>query len=362
MDLVDRARRVCLAPGSDRSMRERLVSEIGRHVRFDGHVFAMTDPVSGVVSSPHATLPMVPTEQLPTLIARRYAHNDPEQWLAWLAGEFGVVDVLGVPLRDRFGEWGFLELWRERDGFSERERRTLTALAPVLTTGLRSAVARSFAQRQTAADHSVVTVIRVVEAGVILLGDDLRVRSETDSAAAALMRLLPPDDEVPPVAAVAFNVGAALLAAEQQRGSAHQDRATPTLPWTRVHLGEGAWMTARADRLADAIAVSISPCAADERVDLFARSHGLSPREVEVLALVLRGFESRQIAGSLTIARTTAEDHLRALLRKTGSRSRQHLIVRALGADLQGSHGWEVPGEVSGGGDLPRPGAGSGIQ
>lgn len=335
MDLVDRARRVCQAAGSDRSMRERLVSEIGRQVQFDGHVFAMTDPVSGVVSSPHATLPMVSAEQLPALIARRYVHDDPGQWLAWLAAEFGVVDVVCVPFRDRFGGWGFLELWRERDGFSERERRTLAALAPVLTTGLRSAVARSFAPKQTAADHSVAAGDRVVEAGVILLGNDLRVRSETHPAAAALLRLLPPDDEVPPVAAVAFNVGAALLAAEQRRRSAHQDGAASILTWTRVHLGEGTWMTARADRLADAIAVSISPCTPDERVDLFARSHGLSPREVEVLALVLRGFESRQIASSLTIARTTAEDHLRALLSKSGSRSRQHLIVRALGADLQ---------------------------
>ena len=166
---------------------------------------------------------------------------------------------------------------------------------------------------------------------VVLLDRGLRVRSETDNAATALVRLLPPDQEVPPVPAVAFNVGGALLAAEQSpRQPGASGPRDELAAWTRVHVGDGRWMTARADRLGDGIAVTISPCTADERVDLFARSHGLSRRQIEVLAEVLRGADSRMIATSLTIAPTTAEDHLRALLAKTGSRSRQDLISRAL--------------------------------
>jgi DNA-binding CsgD family transcriptional regulator len=164
--------------------------------------------------------------------------------------------------------------------------------------------------------------------GVVLLDPDLRVRDESDAAGRALLRLLPPDEEVPPVPAIAFNVGAALLAGEHQtEGAGPETRA-----WTRVHLGGGYWMTARAERLSDGLVVSISPCTPRERVDVFARSHAMSPREVDVLDLVLRGLDARQIAVHLTIARTTAEDHLRALLAKTGSASRQHLVLRALGA------------------------------
>lgn len=317
MDLVDRVSRLCAAPGSDRVLRERLILEIGHRVRFDGHVFAMTDPVSGVVSSPHATVPMVPADHLPRLVGKRYACRDHAEWSAWLAREFGVLDVAFVALGDRYGDWGFLELWRTHTQFGDVERGTLNLIAPVLASGLRAVVAASFAASHDGDEASIGTETSAVETGVILLDTDLRVRSETSTAAVALLRLLPPDKAIPPVPAVAFNVGAALLAGGME-------------PWTRVHLGDGRWMTARADRLDERIAVSISPCTAAERVDLFARSHGLSPRETEVLALVLRGLDSRTIAACLTIAPTTAEDHLRSLLAKTRTRSRQLLIVRAL--------------------------------
>jgi DNA-binding CsgD family transcriptional regulator len=307
MDVVDRVQRLLGRPGSDRALRSRVLAEIGTGVRFDAHVFAMTDPVTGVVSSPHATVPMVPAERLPEVIARRYATPALEEWSAWLAREHGIAGTLRVDLRDRWGDWGFLELWRTDSGFGAGDRAVLAALAPALTSGLRSTVAGCFEPGGGVA----------VEPGVILLDPTLQVRSQTDPAAAALLRLLPPDEDVPPVPAAAYNVGAALLAGRE--------------PWARMHVGAGRLMTARADRIADGIAVSISPCSRDLRVDLFGRAHALSPRETEVLGLVLRGQDSRAVAASLTIAPTTAEDHLRALLAKTGSRSRQHLIVRAVG-------------------------------
>lgn len=309
MDVVERVARLCEHPGTDRALRAHVLTEIGRRIRFDAHVFAMTDPVTGVVSSPHAVVPMVPADRLPELIGRRYACPDLEQWSGWLAREVGIAGVARLVLRDRWGSWGFLELWRSSSGFTEEERALLADLSPLLASGLRAAVAACFGSAPPGGDR--------VAPGVILLDSALRVRSETDAAATALLRLLPPDDEVPPVPAVAYNVGAALLAGVD--------------PWSRVHLGEGRLMTARADRIADGIAVSISPCSADERVDLFARAHGLSPRETEVLTLVLHGQGSRAVADSLTIAPTTAEDHLRALLAKTRSRSRQQLIIRAIG-------------------------------
>ena len=309
MDLVDRVRRLCELPEPDRTLRSRVLVEVGRRVPYDAHVFAMTDPETGVVSSPHATVPMVPPDRLPAVIARRYATPDLEAWSGWLARELGIAGVARVELRDRWGGWGFLELWRTRADFGADERAVLAALAPPLTAGLRAAVARFFVAEPGAST--------AIEPGVVLLDRDLRVRSGTDAAAAALLRLLPPEEEVPPVPAAAYNAGAALLAGVE--------------PWARVHLGGGRLMTARADRIEEGIAVSISPCSPDQRADLFGRAHALSPRETEVLGLVLQGLDTRTVAGSLTIAPTTAEDHLRALLAKTGSRSRQHLIVRAIG-------------------------------
>ena len=122
-----------------------------------------------------------------------------------------------------------------------------------------------------------------------------------------------------PIPAAAYNVGAALLAG-------HQD------PRGRVHLGGSRWVTVRASHLGDDIAVAIEPSTPAERTDLLGRACGLSPREQEVLAFVVRGLDSRAIADQLFVALTTAEDHVKALLAKSGCRTRQVLMSRALGA------------------------------
>jgi DNA-binding CsgD family transcriptional regulator len=49
---------------------------------------------------------------------------------------------------------------------------------------------------------------------------------------------------------------------------------------------------------------------------------GLSPREVQILALVARGLSNREIGGSLFISEHTAANHIRSILRKTGCSNR----------------------------------------
>lgn len=315
MDLLVRVGAICSQDLTDRVLRERLVALLHEQLPFDGHVFALTDPVTGVGSSPHATVPMLPWEQLPDLIRGRYLADGPAEWRALLAG-LGVTDTALVTFRDRYGTWGFLELWRTSGSYDDRDRALLEQLAPTITSGLRAAAARTFL-----ADAGDLTR---VEPGVVVLDPTLRVRQQTDAAAAALLRLLPPDEPMPPIPAAAFNTGAALLAVEAGRW--------PSPPSARVHLGGNRWVTVRAARLGGDIAVSIAPSTADERTDLFARVHGLSPRETEVLDLAVHGLDTRQVADLLVIARTTAEDHLKALLAKTGTPSRHVLVSRALGA------------------------------
>ena len=48
----------------------------------------------------------------------------------------------------------------------------------------------------------------------------------------------------------------------------------------------------------------------------------LSPREVEVLRLVAQGMSNREIGGALHISEHTAANHIRSILRKTGSANR----------------------------------------
>jgi DNA-binding CsgD family transcriptional regulator len=48
----------------------------------------------------------------------------------------------------------------------------------------------------------------------------------------------------------------------------------------------------------------------------------LSPREVQILALVAEGLSNREIGGRLSISEHTAANHIRSILRKTESANR----------------------------------------
>jgi DNA-binding CsgD family transcriptional regulator len=56
----------------------------------------------------------------------------------------------------------------------------------------------------------------------------------------------------------------------------------------------------------------------------------ISPREIQVLALLLDGAQLEDVAKRLHIASSTVQDHIKSLLRKTGSRNRSELIAKVL--------------------------------
>jgi DNA-binding CsgD family transcriptional regulator/tetratricopeptide (TPR) repeat protein len=56
---------------------------------------------------------------------------------------------------------------------------------------------------------------------------------------------------------------------------------------------------------------------------------GLSPREVEILRLVARGLSNRDVGRALSISEHTAANHVRSILRKTGSANRTEAAAYA---------------------------------
>lgn len=337
-DLHRRVERACLAGLSAKALRERILALLRPVLPYDGHVFALTDPVTNVATAPHADLPNLPWERLPELIRWRYltpvnrfdrlvgrpasslltATQSPSESLLWTHVQrgLGVVDAASVAFGDRYGTWGFLELLRTSGSFTTGELDLLTSLAPTVTTGLRTAVYRTFAEPGNP--------LSTTGPAVLLLDGDLGVRSQTDDAAEALFRLLPPDEPMTPIPAAAYNIGAALVA---------QEEGVPVgEPWSRVHLGGRHWVTVRASRLGEDIAVSIEPSTPAERMDLYARACGLSARESEILTLLGVGLDSREIAGQLFLSEHTVNDHVKAVLAKARARSRQVLLARATGS------------------------------
>jgi DNA-binding CsgD family transcriptional regulator len=337
VDLVRRIEDAGRDEPSVKVLRERILDVIRSRIHFDGHVFALTDPVTMVGSSPHADVPMLPWARLPETIRWRYltpvnrvdtlvgrpawslqtATSSPTESLVWdnVLREVGVTDTAMISYADRYGVWGFLELWSTGDPFDADDLDVLTKTAPAITTGLREALARTFLDQGDDATP--------LGPAVLVLGPDLVVHDQTEGAAATLLQLLPPDELVTPIPAAAYNVGAALIAEEAGVGIGPA--------WSRIHLGGNRWVTVKASRLGEDIAVSIEPSTTTERLDLFTRSFGLSDRETEVVSLLGIGLDTKEIAGQLFLSDHTVNDHVKAVLAKTGARSRQVLLARATG-------------------------------
>jgi DNA-binding CsgD family transcriptional regulator len=242
-----------------------------------------------------------------------------------LLSDHGVVDMASCVFRDRFGCWGFLDLWRTGGGghFTTPETAYLTGFVEAVTKTLRRCQANTFVVRPDRPSQRPGPV-------VLLLSPQLEVLGQTPETHEYLRVLVPPADGRAPIPASAYNVGAQLLAVE-----ADVDRNPPS---ARVHLSDGRWVSLRAARIGDVlpsgdrnIAVTIEDTPHHERVSLFGRAFGLSPREIELLGHLVTGTDTRELAHRMFLSEHTVQDHLKSIFVKTGTRSRRSLLSRALG-------------------------------
>lgn len=317
---------------------------IERFVPFDSYAFLRTDPITSVGCSPVADVPDL--ARLPDLIRLKYltpvnrwtdlatrgcatllgsTNGRPERsrlWREHLAG-LGVDDVASLVFADRFGWWGFLDLWRCGRGFTVHEVEALAGARDAITALLRRAQAASFSVAATVSGPS--------GPGALVLSPGLEVRAQTPQTRAWLAALLPAQAGRGPVPASAYNVAAQLLAREAGVDD-HPARAT-------LHLGGGTWLTLRADRLAHAdpandardLVVTMEVSSPAERREVFSRAHGLTGREDELLRHLSGGIDTRSVAALMSITELTVQDHLKSIFTKTGVSSRRELLARSLG-------------------------------
>ena len=329
-----RVHRICAAGGDALTLRLQLLDAIRSAIAFDFHVWLLTDPETSVGAAPLADVPAALLPRLPELIRLKYlttvnrwtsltgaallSGGDRSQSRVWreLLADQGVADVASVVFRDRYGCWGFLDLWRSAP-FAAADAAFLTGIAEPVTAALRRSQADTFAG------------FPVRDPGhggpaVLLLSPTLEVVGTTPETHDYLRVLVPPAQGRSPVPAGAYNVAAQLLANEEGVDSSP--------PRARVHLADGLWLSMRAARIgADGIAVTIEKATPAERLVLFARAAGLSAREAEVLDHLAAGPGTRELAHRLHLSEHTVQDHLKAIFAKTGTRSRQSLVSRALG-------------------------------
>ena len=321
-----------------RAFRARVLERLRAVLRFDSYAWVLTDPLTTVGIDPLAELPDL--AELPAVVRLKYLTplnrwtslgdvavlgdraRDSPLWCE-IQRPYGVIDVASVVFRDRFGCWGFLDLWRGR-AYEADEVALLREVAPGLTGALRRRQARTFEVVSAAPRRATAGPV------VLLMSDELRIVGQTGASQEWLRLLLPGPAGTAPVPACAYNVAAQLLAREEGV-DAHEPAAS-------THLADGVWVTLRASRVqpGNLIAVTIEPTSPGTRLGLFARANGLSDRERELVELLAEGADTVETASRMYLSPHTVQDHLKSVFAKTGTHNRRMLLSHALGVRSHG--------------------------
>ena len=221
--------------------------------------------------------------------------------------------------------WGGMDLIREEGDpdFDGSEAALVKRIAPHVGAGLKAAALRSRATREQ--DSPDVP-------GVITLDRSGSVISHTPTAEHWLRDLEDLDphwrrDNLP----MAVRMVSGALSHALSPGS---DNDHNLVPRVRVRGRSGRWLAlygslteSSGDRPGETVIV-IGPARPEEVAWLTLAAYGLSPREEEVVELVVRGYTNRQVSSTLFISEHTVQRHLSNIFEKVGVRSRKTLLKR----------------------------------
>ncbi|MFC5216614.1 LuxR C-terminal-related transcriptional regulator [Streptomyces coerulescens] len=212
--------------------------------------------------------------------------------------------------------WGNFAFFREAPAdFTEEEQDFAHDLASLLGAGFRGAVVQARSNGATVEFWP----------GLLLFDEGRRIESATAPARHWLDELgcHGPLDEAPLPYAL-------LMAAERARSSAADASV-------RVRGQSGGWVELHASPASGGapgrIAVILQSATAPSVVPLLSAAYGLTPRERELIDLVLQGCGTGEIATRLFISPHTVQGHLKSIFAKTGVRSRRELVTRVFVPD-----------------------------
>ncbi|MFD3735912.1 LuxR C-terminal-related transcriptional regulator [Streptomyces sp. NPDC058632] len=231
----------------------------------------------------------------------------------------GFRDELRVLLRDRHGAWGALVMGRGDDvpPFGSSDLAVAASLVQPLGAALRRLHLTRLAEESASAvapglalldgDHQVVHVTPTVA----MWFDDLAHANGVPSGGHG--HGLPP--AVYAVAAAVQAPGAAASHTSWMHSRRHG----------RVRLH--AWRLDEPTTTSARTAVVVEQAGPAEHIALIVAAYGLTPRERDITALVLRGQSTADISRNVGLSPYTVQDHLKAVFNKTGVRSRRDLVA-----------------------------------
>lgn len=123
----------------------------------------------------------------------------------------------------------------------------------------------------------------------------------------------------------------------------------PDLRARALAMGADAWvsMSARAADLVEAIELTAAGKPLPDQEERVGQEVGLSPREVEILALITQGLPNHDIAARLYLTINTLKSHIRSTYRKIGATSRSQAVAWAM------QHGFAPPDDDVPGSSFP---------
>lgn len=113
----------------------------------------------------------------------------------------------------------------------------------------------------------------------------------------------------------------------------------PDLRARALAMGAKAWvsMSSRSKELVEAIELTAAGKPLPDQEERLGQDVGLSPREVEILALITQGLSNQAIAERLFLTVNTLKSHIRSTYKKIGATSRPQAVAWAM------QHGFAPP-------------------
>lgn len=331
------------------SYRRAVIGELARLLDFDAWCFTLLDPTTLLPSSPLAQgntgvgnaglasrqrrfFELEYRESDLATMRSRYRRGAVEVLSASTGGDLarsvrwrdvfepsGVGDELRTALSYGGACWGHLSLYRDRGQrrFTGTDATTVARLARLVARGLRRAWVLPGEATDGFGDGP----------GTLLLDADLHLLGSTPPARHWLSVDRRPTgwpSRLPP----------ALYALAARLDAASAARTPDASARLRLRTASGAWLVISAARLDGAatghIAITIEKARTADVLPLLTQAYGLSPRERQIVPLVLAR-STRDVAAALYISQHTVHDHLKSIFRKVGVSSRTQLASRLLG-------------------------------
>lgn len=317
------------------AFRRDAIAYLQRTIGFDRWCWPLADPDTLVTSSgiaehnygPHvprslqleyssdtfAAKPLLAVRESPVASLVGETAGDPARSARWdeVLRPAGIGDVAIVACRDGQGCWGWIELYRDSGDrrFGEHELELLEAVGPAVGSALRRRAMRRRSELQEPAPP-----------GTLVLDRDLRPVSWTAGARAWIEAL--PSAQL--FAQWGMLPSVVYPTAVLARSAGRDARAL-------VQAADGRWVRIDAAALEGErdgeVAINLRPATTRETFDLLCRVYALSPREREVVSLLVDGLDTKAIAKRLFISAHTVQDHLKSVFAKVGIHSRRELLA-----------------------------------